>query len=67
MMPAHANRFDDLFDNHKYITLKNYLYNYRLRKWAIEKILRNEDLVLTLEIGSGISLVVTITNGVGSA
>jgi Methylase involved in ubiquinone/menaquinone biosynthesis len=62
MMPAHANRFDDLFDNKKYITLKNYLYNYRLRKRAIEKALSGEDMVLTLEVGSGISPVVTITD-----
>ncbi|MCX5840075.1 MAG: methyltransferase domain-containing protein [Deltaproteobacteria bacterium] len=62
MMPFHISSFQDLFDNHKYITLKNYLYNYRLRKRAIEKILRKEDLVLALEIGSGISPVVTITD-----
>jgi hypothetical protein len=54
MMPAHTNRFDDLFDNKKYITLKNYLYNYRLRKRAIEKALSGEDMILTLEVGSGI-------------
>jgi len=46
----------------KYITLKNYLYNYRLRKRAIEKALSGEDMILTLEVGSGISPVVTITD-----
>ena len=62
MMPSHANRFEDLFDNRKYITLKNYLYNYRLRKRAIEKVLSSKDMILTLEVGSGISPVVTITD-----
>ena len=43
----------------KYIVLKNYLYNYLLRKRAIEKCLRLESPTLILEIGSGISPVVT--------
>ncbi len=53
------NRFQDFFLDDKYIILKNYLYNYLLRKCAVEKVLRNEERELTLEVGSGISPVVT--------
>lgn len=54
-----GNRFADFFQEGKYIVLKNYLYNYLLRKRAIEKCLRLESPTLILEIGSGISPVVT--------
>ena len=50
-----VNRFQDLFNENKYTTLKNYLYNYHLRKKAVEKNLQNENIKLILEIGSGIS------------
>jgi SAM-dependent methyltransferase len=53
------NRFQDFFEDDKYIVLKNFLYNYLLRKCAIEKVLRNEKGEMILEVGSGISPVVT--------
>jgi ubiquinone/menaquinone biosynthesis C-methylase UbiE len=59
MMSSNTNRFQDFFDNEKYITLKNYLYNYHLRKRAVEDAMRNEEKELVLEIGSGISPVLT--------
>ena len=48
-------RFQDLFNENKYTTLKNHLYNYHLRKKAVEKNLQNENTKLILEVGSGIS------------
>lgn len=50
-----VNRFQDLFNENKYTTLKNHLYNYQLRKKAVEKNLQNENTKLILEVGSGIS------------
>lgn len=47
--------FRELFSKNKYLCLKNYLYNYLLRKRAIEKCLSQDDPALILEIGSGIS------------
>lgn len=57
-----SNRFADFFREGKYLLLKNHLYNYLLRKRAIEKCLRHESPTLILEIGSGISPVVTQFN-----
>ena len=51
----HANRFQDFFEENKYTTLKNYLYNYLLRKMAVEKNLQSENTEMILEVGSGIS------------
>jgi ubiquinone/menaquinone biosynthesis C-methylase UbiE len=51
----HANRFQNFFEENKYTALKNYLYNYHLRKMAVEKNLQNENTELILEVGSGIS------------
>ncbi len=51
----HANRFQKFFEENKYTSLKNYLYNYHLRKMAVEKNLQNENIELILEVGSGIS------------
>lgn len=59
-----TNRFQDFFEDKKYVSLKNYLYNYLLRKGAIEKQLRNERYGTMLEIGSGISPVVTSKSNV---
>jgi len=55
MNHCHANRFQDFFEENKYTTLKNYLYNYHLRKLAVEKNLQNENTEMILEVGSGIS------------
>lgn len=54
--------FEDFFKDHRYTLLKNYLYNYRLRKMAVERNLQEENLDSILEIGSGISPIVTRTN-----
>lgn len=62
MTPSHTNPFDDWFTDRKYVTLKNHMYNYRLRKRAIEKALINDDITMMLEVGSGISPMVTITD-----
>ena len=53
------NRFEDFFKKDKYVILKNYLYNYQLRKRAIDKCLQQELPEMILEVGSGISPVVT--------
>lgn len=57
-----GNRFADFFKEGKYLILKNHLYNYLLRKRAIEKCLRQESPALILEVGSGISPVATLFN-----
>ena len=62
MDPNANNRFQDFFEQNNYITLKNYLYNYRLRKMAVENSLKREMPELVLEVGSGISPVMTKTN-----
>ena len=59
MDPNDGNRFADFFREDKYLILKNYLYNYLLRKRAVEKCLQQESPALMLEVGSGISPVVS--------
>jgi len=54
----HANRFQDFFEENQYTSFKNYLYNYLLRKMAVEKNLKSENIELILEVGSGISPVI---------
>ena len=56
-----TNRFQNFFKEREYIILKNYLYNYLLRKIAIENNLKNEKPELILEVGSGISPIVKHT------
>jgi len=53
------NRFQDFFENEGYVALKNHLYNYRLRKRAVERVFREETPSLILEVGSGISPIIT--------
>ncbi|MEW6307074.1 MAG: class I SAM-dependent methyltransferase [Verrucomicrobiota bacterium] len=53
------NRFQDFFEEGHYLALKNHLYNYLLRKRAVEKTLDPPPEGLVLEIGSGISPVMT--------
>jgi SAM-dependent methyltransferase len=57
-----GNRFAAFFKEGRYLILKNYLYNYLLRKRAIEKCFQQESPALILEVGSGISPVVTKFN-----
>jgi SAM-dependent methyltransferase len=55
MIPPRGNRFEDFFADDAYVVLKNFLYNYLLRKRAITKCLLGLAKGLTLEIGSGLS------------
>lgn len=61
-MSAEGNRFQDFFEEGKYVALKNDLYNYLLRRTAIERALSTENCELVLEVGSGISPVMTKTD-----
>lgn len=54
-------RFEDFFSEGKYIAFKNHLYNYTIRKYTVERLLSREDIDLVLEVGSGISPVMTKT------
>jgi SAM-dependent methyltransferase len=56
------NRFQDFFNETRYIALKNHLYNYVLRKRCIERLFAREPFDRILEVGSGISPVMTKTN-----
>ena len=59
---AENNCFQAFFREEKYILLKNYLYNYLLRKMAVENNIKNEKAELILEVGSGISPMMTKTH-----
>ena len=59
-----SNRFEGFFEEDKYTLLKNYLYNYILRKRAVENSLKYEKIDIILEVGSGISPVMTKTNSI---
>jgi len=50
-----AERFEDFFKNKTYLSLKNHLYNYRIRKMAVERELAGLHHGRILEIGCGIS------------
>ncbi len=59
--PRHANerRFEEFFIRDSYVTLKNYLYNYLERKRAIGRALAREPRGRVLEVGSGLSPIIT--------
>ncbi len=59
MAKSAPNRFQTFFGEGKYLVLKNHLYNYLLRKRAITRALEEEAPALVLEVGSGISPIVT--------
>jgi ubiquinone/menaquinone biosynthesis C-methylase UbiE len=59
MNSTETNRFQDFFEEGRYIVMKNYLYNYLLRKRAVEKSIQPDENSLILEVGSGISPVMT--------
>lgn len=46
MTSSGDNRFHDFFEDDKYVALKNYPYNYLLRKRAVEKVMQNEKKAL---------------------
>jgi ubiquinone/menaquinone biosynthesis C-methylase UbiE len=56
-------KFQDFFTDTRYLSLKNYLYNYLLRKKAIKTELKSKTNGIILEIGSGISPVTTSYSG----
>jgi len=64
MRDTGSNRFEGFFEDDKYTLLKNYLYNYILRKRAVENSLKYEKIDVILEVGSGISPVMTRTNSI---
>ena len=59
MTAPDENRFEDFFGDEKYVALKNGLYNYLLRKRAVERAVRDEAKGVVLEVGSGLSPVLT--------
>ncbi len=62
-MTAPSNRFQEFFVQRKYLIIKNLMYNYRLRKRALESALRavqrEVESERILEIGSGTSPIIT--------
>ena len=64
MTPIKPNRFDDFFADEAYVSLKNHLYNYRLRRRAIQKQIQSVRGGLILEIGSGISPMTEVSDGI---
>lgn len=59
MLIKNENRFQDFFEDGKYVAFKNHLYNYLLRKRAVGKVMSRESHELILEVGSGISPIMT--------
>lgn len=55
MTPSSGNRFEDFFADDAYVSLKNHLYNYLLRRRAIRKCLQFQMGDMILEVGSGLS------------
>ncbi len=52
---AGIRAFEDLFSDAGYVSLKNHLYNYRIRKRAVRRTLGKDREETVLEVGSGIS------------
>jgi len=50
-----GNRFEDFFADDSYVSLKNHLYNYLLRRRAVRKCMQFQKRDLILEVGSGLS------------
>lgn len=61
---ADDNRFQTFFQDEYYRLLKNELYNYRLRKKSIEQMIYGDPVKLVLEVGSGLSPIITKTDRV---
>jgi len=55
------NRFQILFRDKQYISLKNYLYNFLLRKKAVKAALKGQIVERSIEIGPGLSPVTRAT------
>ena len=52
-------RFEDFFMEDKYVAIKNHLYNYQLRRRAINGRIGEAPQDMILEVGSGLSPIVT--------
>lgn len=61
MIKSTTTSFDEFFEDSKYVAFKNHLYKYLLRKRAVEKTLQVDVPERILEVGSGISPVMTRT------
>ena len=59
MTASAHNRFEDFFSDEAYVALKNRLYNYLLRKRAINAYVQRQRDEPILEVGSGLSPMVT--------
>ena len=59
MRHANEERFEDFFEEDRYVALKNHLYNYVLRKRLISSVVASHAPDLTLEVGSGLSPMIT--------
>lgn len=64
MTQPSEKRFEDFFLQDEYVKLKNYLYNYRLRKRLIEGEVARSNLGRALEVGSGLSPILTDTDDI---
>jgi len=63
MKTEHENRFDDFFVAAPYASLKNSLYNYRLRMRAVRDVVKLDGKSPILEAGSGISPLLADSSG----
>lgn len=59
MRHENEKRFEDFFADDSYVAVKNHFYNYRLRRMAINGRLADQPEGLLLEVGSGLSPIVT--------
>ncbi|MFP6597852.1 MAG: class I SAM-dependent methyltransferase [Candidatus Hydrogenedentota bacterium] len=59
MKHENEKRFEDFFVEDKYVAVKNHLYNYQLRRRAINGRLAGTETGMILEVGSGLSPIVT--------
>lgn len=55
MKAVEGNPFQEFFGDDRYVGLKNYLYNYLLRRRAVAAALGGEKQTRVLEVGSGLS------------
>lgn len=62
MKHPYEKRFEDFFREENYVTLKNHLYNYLLRKRAVQSAVDRHSHDLILEVGSGLSPMMTNTD-----
>ena len=64
MTTSRGNRFEDFFAVDAYVSMKNLLYNYLLRKRTIRKCMLKQEKGLILEVGSGLSPMVTDSDNI---